>query len=165
MEYLIKNKLMSITGGSFIKDKEGNEPYIIKGKFFSIARKKKILDKEGNLLYIIRNKYWNFMKKRAYIYNAEGEKILTLLKKTLKLENRFYAQEYINGNLTIEGKLFRLGYEVIDNEQNIAQIRQKLRLIANEFILPTDTSDRLPFLIALVIAMDNIKDNIRNSSN
>lgn len=164
MEYLIKNKLMSITGGSFVKDEAGNEPYIIKGKFFSITRKKQILDKEGNLLYVVCNKLWNFFDKRAYIYNADGEKVLTLLKKGFKIENKFHAEEYINGNLTIEGKLFRFGYEIIENEQNIAQIRQKLRLMANEFILATDNTDRLPFLIALVIAMDNIKDNIRDDN-
>ena len=82
---------MSITGGSFVKDEAGNEPYIIKGKFFSITRKKQILDKDGNLLYVVCNKLWNFFNKRAYIYNADGEKVLTLLKKGFKIENKFLS--------------------------------------------------------------------------
>ena len=126
--------------------------------------KKQILDKDGNLLYVVRNKYWNFFNKRAYIYDASGEKILTLLKKGFKIENRFHAEDYIKGNLTIEGKLFRLGYDIIENEQSIAKIRQEFKLmkLTDEFILVTDNTDRLPFLIALFIAMDNIKDNIEN---
>ena len=74
MVLYVKNKFVSIDGGSFVVDEQGNKLYQIKGKVISPTRKKYIYDINGNLLYIVRNKFWHFFTKKAFIYNADNTK-------------------------------------------------------------------------------------------
>ena len=90
MKLILKNKLVSLGGSSFVLDENGNQKFVVKGNMFTFTRKKKIYDMEGNLLYIVRNKYWHFLKDTCFVYNADKQKVLTIS------ENRFdFKKEFI----------------------------------------------------------------------
>lgn len=80
MTFSVKNKFVSLGGGSFVEDDNGNRLFKVKGKMFSPTRKKILCDINGKKLFVIRNKFWHFFRKSAFIYNENGEKILKLTK-------------------------------------------------------------------------------------
>ena len=47
----IRNKWVSLRGGSYVKDIEERDVFYVKGKFWTVTRKKFVQDMEGNLLY------------------------------------------------------------------------------------------------------------------
>ena len=160
MKLIVTNKALSLGQGSSVKDTDGKDVYKVKGKVFSVTKKKKIYDLDGNLLFIVRNKWFNFLHHSAFIYNAEGEQVAKVFAKNFKFEKRFYVDGY-SEPITIDGKLFKLGYTVNMNEKPVATITGKFRVFAlgDQFEIETENTELMPMLVALTIAMDNISDN------
>ena len=78
MKLYIKNKVFSWGEGSKVLDANQNPVYKVKGKAFSITRKKYIYDMQDNLLFMVRNKWFNWFVHKAYIYDANKNKIATV---------------------------------------------------------------------------------------
>lgn len=156
MKLYVKNKFGSIGGSSKVLD-ENNEPvYKVKGKIFSITRKKRICDLDGNVLYRVRNKYWHFFLKSAFIYDADGEKIVTV-KRKLRFKND-YSVQGTQDEIKIDGTIFGWNFKVIKNGEIIGTIKRNFTVFVDAFELDVDNPDDAPFMIALVIAIDNITD-------
>ena len=159
MIYTIKNKVFSLGGGSIVTDENGNSDIRVKGKAFSIKKKKMICDANGTVLYRVKNKLCTISKRSAYICDARGKKIARVYTRQFRIENRFHVSECVH-DITVEGRLFRTGYDVTIDGEACAKIRKLLTVSRkiDEFELDTNDLERLPFLVALVIAMDNIGD-------
>ena len=156
MKVYIRNKLISLGGSSKVLD-ENKEPLMnVKGKIFSITKKKFIYDKEGNLLYKVRNKWFKFINHAAFIYDAEGNKIATVKNSYWSLRGKYMVTDY-SDEITIEGKFFNLTSTIYKNGEVMGTIRRDLSLANDYFTLEADEQD-IPFLVALVIALDNISD-------
>ena len=156
MKLYVKNKFGSIGGSSKVLN-ENNEPaYKVKGRVFSITRKKRICDLDGNVLYRVRNKYWHFFLKSAFIYDADGEKIVTV-KRKLRLKND-YSVQGTQDEIKIDGTIFGWNFKVIKNGEIIGTIKRNFTVFVDAFELDVDNPDDAPFMIALVIAIDNITD-------
>ena len=156
MKLYVKNKLGSIGGSSKVLN-ENNEPaYKVKGKIFSITRKKRICDLDGNVLYRVRNKYWHFFLKSAFIYDADGEKIVTV-KRKLRLKSD-YSVQGTQDEIKIDGTIFGWNFKVIKNGEIIGTIKRNFTVFVDAFEIDVDNPDDAPFMIALVIAIDNITD-------
>ncbi len=162
MRVLIKNKFMSIGGGSSVTDENNVPVFNVKGKAFSITRKKYVCDLEGNMLYMVRNKYWKFFVRSALIYNAEKEKIAKVKEKVFTLRGVYYVQGY-EDEIVVEGGFFTGLAQIYRNGEIMGTMSFRPRSIADalditdSFVLEADEKD-MPFLIALVIAVDNIRD-------
>lgn len=156
MKLYVKNKLGSIGGSSKVLDENKEPVYKVKGKIFSITRKKRICDLDGNVLYRVRNKYWHFFLKSAFIYDADGEKIVTV-KRKLRLKND-YSVQGTQDEIKIDGTIFGWNFKVIKNGEIIGTIKRNFTVFVDAFELDVDNPDDAPFMIALVIAIDNITD-------
>lgn len=70
-------------------------------------------------------------------------------------------QEYFvlgyKDEIKINGKFFGLTTQILKNGEVVGTIRHQINLIADGFELDANDED-LPFLVALVIAIDNITD-------
>ncbi len=70
-------------------------------------------------------------------------------------------QEYFvlgyKDEIKINGKFFGLTTQILKNGEVVGTIRRQINLIADGFELDANDED-LPFLVALVIAIDNITD-------
>lgn len=160
MKLHIKNNIFTLRGSSSVKDDAGNDVFIVKGTFFSFTNKKRIKDMQGNLLYKVRNKWLNFFTHSAYVYNGNGKKVAKI-KRKFGFKNRFVVDGY-QQEIAIEGDFFSWTLDVFVNGAPIGTIRREFAL-TDSFVLETDTEDDAAFMVALVIAIDNIFDKMSNS--
>lgn len=156
MKVYIKNKILSWGGGSDVLGEDEQVLYKVKGKVFSPTRKKRIYDKDGNLLYIVRNKWFNWFVDSAYIYDANKNKIAKVKDKFLNFNNEYFITGY-KDEIKIEGKFFSLTSQILKNGEVFGTIRRQRFTILDSFELEAKEED-IPFLIALIIAIDNITD-------
>lgn len=156
MKVYIKNKFWSWGGGSSVVDENKEEVFNVKGRAFSITRVKYVCDKEGNRLFKIRNKWFNWFVHKAFIYDANKTKIATVKDKWLNLKQEYFVLGY-KDEIKIQGNFFGLTTQILKNGEVVGTIRRQITFITDAFELEANEED-IPFLVALVIAIDNITD-------
>lgn len=160
MRVYIKNKIVSVGGGSAVVDENENPIYNVKGKVFSITRVKKLYDMSGKMLYKIKNKWINIFNHRAYIYDENNNKIATVRNKAFTVRRDFLVQGY-KDEIKVDGNFFSLKCNILSNGEIIGELNRNFGVITDKFELIAD-AENIPFLIALTIAIDNISDNAAN---
>lgn len=161
MKVFVKNKLISIGGSSEVLNENQEPIYKIKGKWLSITKKKKMYDMEGNLLYTIRNKYWTWLTNKVMIFDADGIKVATIKKHKYSFNSKYEIEDCVD-EMSIEGKFWGLESKIMRNEQPVAIITRQFTIVKDAFTLEADEKD-IPFMTALVVGFDNIKDKIQDS--
>ncbi len=160
MKVYVKNKLISFGDGSAVVDETGAPAFQVKGRVFSPTRVKFVCDMAGNRLYKVRNKWLNFFVHKAYIYDAGNNKIATVKDKFFTMRSQFFVVGYQH-EIKVEGKLFSATSAILRDGQPMGTLRRMFEgartFFADSFELEADERD-IPFLIALVIAIDNIVD-------
>lgn len=151
MKVYIKNKLVSLGGSSSVLNENQQPIYKVKGKVFSITKKKFIYDMQDKLLYVVRNKWFKTFLHSALIYDGEKNKIA-------KVKQKFWSAKYIVEDYSEEIEL--QANKIIINGEVVGTVSKGLSFIADHYTLEADEKD-IEFLIALVIAKDNIRDRER----
>lgn len=161
MKLLVKNKFISLRGNSMVLDENGKDAFIVRGKLISPTKKKFICDLDSNKLYIVRNKYWHFFTKKALIYNANKEKVAYVKSRFFQWGKKKYDIEGYKTALRVDGDLFSFNYQIIRDEETIGTISTKFEIlpVPDRFVLDVKYDEDAAFLVALVIAIDNIRDN------
>lgn len=159
MKVYIKNKFWSLGGGSSVVNENKEPVFKVKGRAFSITRVKYVCDKEGNRLFKIRNRWFNWFIHKAYIYDANKNKIASVKDKWFNVNQEYFVMGY-KDEIKIQGKFFGLTTQILKNGEVIGTIRRQITFINDAFELDAAEED-IPFLIALVIAIDNITDKKR----
>ncbi len=155
MRVFIKNKLVSLGGSSFVTDENGNKVFTVKGRMISPTRVKTVRDMNGKKLYKVRNKWFNFFSHRAFIYDENNVKIARV-KHPFMAVKKFIIEGY-KDEITINGDFFSLKSSIMVDGVPIGTINREITLVRDAFCLEADEKD-IPFMIALVIAIDNIQD-------
>lgn len=161
MKLYIKNKFISLGGSSTVKDEAGKDVFVVKGKILTFTHKKLIYDTSRNLLYKVRNKWFNFITHNAYIYDGDGEKIARV-KRKFGFRNQYVIEGY-GSEISVEGDFLSWTLDIFRDGVQVGTIRRKFDF-TDSFVLETDTEDDAAFMVALVIAIDNITDNMAKSS-
>ena len=156
MKVFIKNKLVSWGGGSDVTDISGNPVYKVKGRVLSIGRRKIMCDLDGNTLFVIRNRWLNPIRHKTYIKDADGNRIATVYSKAFDL-TRLYADTE-HGQYTVQGKFFGRNSSILRDGVQVAILERQFTVIKDAFSLEASPED-MPFMTALVIALDNLCDN------
>lgn len=159
MKVTIKNKFFSLGGSSSVKDENGQDVFFVEGKVFSPTHVKWVCDKAHNKLYMVRNKWFNFFSHKAYVY--EGDNRIAQVKHPFLGGKRFEVEGY-KEQITIDGEFFSLLSTITRNGKPVGTIRREITLVNDTFTLEAEEAD-MPFMIALVIAIDNIVDNMSNT--
>ena len=166
MKLIIKNKMITVGGSSFVKDENDKDVFSVKGKVFSITRKKKIFDIDGNLQYVVRNKYWHFINNSVFIFDKDGNKIALLSNNKFDFKHKFVLNGY-KDDITISGNLFQfpnIKMEITKNGQKIGTLTKDFNLLRDCYTLDVDNEEDAAFLVALAIGVDNIFDKARDDS-
>ncbi len=157
----IENKLISLRGSSTIKDENGKVVYYVKGKLISPTHKKFIQDSNNKTLFMVRNKWLRFISHSAFVYDEHKNKIARVKLPAFSVK-KFVIQGY-KDEIVINGKFFSLESQIMRNGKVIGTIRRQINLLKDAFSLEAEEED-MPFLIALVICIDNIYDRISDDS-
>lgn len=164
MDIIIRNKWISLGGSSYVKDINDNDMYKVKGRIFTFTRKKFLKTMDGKLLYVIRNKFWRLFVRRAYVIDSNNEKVATVRRKIFSLHDRYFIENSKLGNLEIMGNILGYDYQITLNGNVIGHVARRISL-RDSFVLSIADNVDYAFYTALVIAIDNITDAIRNDSN
>lgn len=156
MRVIIKNKFFSLGGSSSVKNENGEDVFFVKGRFLSPTKVKWVCDKNGNKLYKVRNKWFNFVNERAYVY--EGKTKIAKVKHPLFSGKKFVIEGY-KDEILIDGDFFSRVSTIKRNGNAVGTITRELAVVNDTFTLEAEEVD-MPFMIALVIAIDNILDKI-----
>lgn len=156
MQLLIRNKWVSLGGSSVVKDVNENDYLKVKGKIFTFTSKKFVTDLNDNLLYIVRNKFWKLFIHRAFVLDKDGNKVATVRRKFWSLHDRYFIDSSL-GQLEITGNILSFDYHIILNGREIGHIARRISL-RDSFVLDIQDDVDIPFFVALVIAIDNIRD-------
>lgn len=159
MKLFIKNKVWTLGGSSFVLNEAGENVYTVKGKVFSPTRKKIVKDMQGNTLYKVRNKWFNFIFNKAYIYNSEGDKVAKVTNDGLF---GFKLVEYPDNVVVQRG--IKLKREIYKNGECVGYVARNIDLFRDAFTLEIKDTEDIPFFVALVIAIDNIRDKDRTEN-
>ena len=167
MQVSIRNKWISLRGGSTVKDMNEKDVLYVKGKFFTFTRKKFVQDMDGNLLYTVRNKFWTFFVRKALVYDKDGNQVAFMKKKFWSFHDHYFIETKL-GQMEIRGNILCFDYHISLKGKEIGHVSRKISL-RDSFVLSLDDEydKELPFFVALVIAIDNITDQRRddNSNN
>ncbi len=158
MKVYVKNKIVSLRGSSLVLDENKNPVYKVVGKLFSIRHKKRIYDMQKNLLFVVRNKFWRFLYPSSFVLSPDNEKICRV-KRKVNLKHNYIVEGY-KDEISIDGSFWGLEMRINRNGQQIGTLRRNITFIADSFELEGEESD-IPFLVALVIAIDNMNDRTR----
>lgn len=156
MQLFIRNKWVSFGGSSVVKDVNENDYLKVKGKVFTFTSKKFVTDLNDNLLYIVRNKFWKLFIHRAFVLDKEGNKVATVRRKFWSLHDRYFIDSSL-GQLEITGNILGFDYHIVLNGKEIGHISRRISL-RDSFVLDINDDVDIPFFVALVIAIDNIRD-------
>ena len=161
-EVSIRNKWISLRGGSTVKDINENDVFYVKGKFWTFTRKKFVQDMQGNTLYTVRNKFWTLFVHRAFVYDKDGNCVAKIRRKFWSVHDRYFVESPI-GQIEICGNILLFNYQIKLNGKEIGHIARKISL-RDSYVLTLDDDQDLAFFVAFVIAVDNISDERRESS-
>ena len=62
MEFIVNQKLVSLTGKYFIKDKSGNDVFVVKGSF-SLPRKFRVFDMQGKEIVCVKKRMFRLLER------------------------------------------------------------------------------------------------------
>lgn len=157
MKVIIKNKFFSLGGSSSVKNENGEDVFFVKGKILSPTHVKWVCDKDKNKLFKVRNKWFNFINERAYVY--EGKTKVAKVKHPFLGGKKFVVEGY-KDEILIDGDFFSLKSTIMRNGKPVGTINREFTVVNDTFALEAEEAD-MPFMIALIIAIDNICDKIQ----
>ncbi len=164
MKLIIRNKWITLRGSSYVRDENDTQDVMkVQGRFWSITNKKYIEDLEGNVHYMVRNKFWYIFKRRAFIYDPDKNKVATVRKKVFSFHDRYFIEDCSLGNMEIMGNILGFDYTITLDGVQVGHITRKISL-RDSFVLECSDQIEPEFMVALVIAIDNITDRRRAES-
>lgn len=182
MELLIKNKFFSLTGASKVLNEKNEEVYKVKGSWgsntFTKKYAKRIMTMDKKLIYKVCNKRIHGpLKGVCIIYDANKKEIARIsengaFKCGYQIQGATEKME-INGVFIGDGASIMLGGKKIGKilSGNFKTTKSGKAIIGmgitDKFKLTVNDPEDAPFLVAIVIAIDNIRDAYRrkNTSN
>ena len=166
MDLLIRNKWISLRGSSVVKDLNEKDVMKVQGKFWTFTAKKFIQTIQGETKYMVRNKFWRLFAYRAFIFDEKNEQVAHIRRKIFSFHDRYFIDSKF-GNIELKGNIFCFDYHIYINGKEVGHLGRRISL-RDSFVLHVEEDDIDPyFLVALVIAIDNITDRRQqnNSSN
>ena len=126
MKYTVKNKAISLNGGSIVYNEKHENVFKVSGNFIKNIfglHTKKIKDKDGKKLFVVRNKFWHKPFFRSAIIYANGKKIATVTDSHL-IKNGY---EVIGATepITVEGTGWNLDIK-LGNKIRYERVRRHL---------------------------------------
>ncbi|WP_304406594.1 LURP-one-related/scramblase family protein [uncultured Clostridium sp.] len=159
MKYYIKSKLFKIKEDFWVKNDTGKDCYFIDKEFFSFGLQFSVI-KNNNEIYKVREKMFKFMPSYE-IYDINNSLVGRVKKQfTFFKDNIFVESNY--GNFEIQGDFWHHSYIINHNGRNISVIDKEFLSFTDNYYVDINYENH-PFIIALVIIIDDIIDKCNNT--
>ena len=162
MQLIVRNKWISLKGSSYVRDINGNDVMKVEGKFWTFTKKKFIKDLNGNIVYIVRNKFWTLFAHQAYVMDKDEHILAHIRRKVFSLHDH-YSLKTEKGEIILRGNILGFDYHITLNGVEVGHVSRKVSL-RDSFVLDLNDDQDPMFFVALLICIDNITDEIAESS-
>ena len=159
MNYVLKQKLLSIGNNFTIRDVEGHDAYLVKGQVLTIGDKLSFQDLEGNELIYIEQQFFN-----CYNLWRDGKLFAEMRRDLFRfLRRRFTVTLSGADDLEAIGDLLNFEYVVNRGDRKIATLtRQSFRLSDTYFIQIDDEEPDALLVLAVAVVIEVVTHRRHN---
>jgi len=162
MRYIMREKIFSLADKFYIKDEMDSPRYYVEAKLFSIGDKLRMYDLEGTELMYIEQKLFKFLPEFNIFRN--GKQVARVKKEFTFFKPKFNI-ESVYGDFTIEGDIFAYKFEILKNGRPVAFVNKKWFSFSDTYSVEIVDQEDHPFILALVIVLDQVLHDNKNNSN
>lgn len=159
-ELYIKQRVFKITDHYDVLDVNQNPVYHVDQDFRLIGNTVHVSRMDGSEAFVINRKVLTLMPKFDVEFSngktAEIKQNFTFFKKSIDILSEDYS-------LRLEGSFWDMDFGVFNNEIEVGNIRKQIFAWGDTYVISVFDAEFEEALIALLIALDNIKDGEKNS--
>ena len=149
MEFIVNQKLVSLTGKYFIKDKSGNDVFVVKGSF-SLPRKFRVFDMQGKEIVCVKKRMFRLLERFDFY---EGKERICYAKQKFSVKPKY---DFYGTDLKIEGSLLAHNCYINRDGKTVARIYKSVTLIRDSYIVSVEDEENVPFVIAVAVMLDHV---------
>jgi uncharacterized protein YxjI len=153
LRYQVKQKVFSFGDSYTIKDEYGEDRYVVRGEIFSFGHKLTVEDMSGIQVAYIEQKLLKFMPE--YSIFLRGQLAAKVKKEFTFFTPKFYIDSNM-GNYTIEGEIFSHEFSILKGGNSVSTISKEWFSFSDSYGVDIADSENQPFLLALVIVIDEV---------
>ena len=155
MRYLVREKLFSIGGDSWITDEQGNKVFLVDGKALSLRGTFELKDAAGAIVATIHKKFFNISDTMEIEH--DGALAATVHKSVLSLlHHRAKIDIPGRGRLEAAGNIIGKDFEIRDDGQVIAQISRSWFRIRDTYGVDVAPGENDALILAIAICLDHM---------
>ena len=149
MQYVLKQKLVSLGNNFTIKDVEGHDAFQVKGQLVSLGDKLSFQDLEGNELVYIEQKVFNWVA--TYEIWRDGRMVADVRRDLFSFRrHRFTVDAPGPDDLEAVGDFLDFEYVVNRGDRKIATITRQLFHLSDTYWVQIDDEEKDPVLVLAI---------------
>ena len=155
MRYLVRERLFSIGGDSWITDEHGTRVFLADGKALSLHSTLELKDASGAVLAVIRKKFLSFTD--AMQIERDGAVAATVHRQVLSLlHHRATIDIPGRGKLEATGNIIDKDFEIRDGDRGVAQISRAWFKLRDSYGVDVAPGEDDALIICIAICLDRI---------
>lgn len=158
-EFIIKQKMLSMSGQFKVKDAEGNDIYEVEGSFLKIPKTYTIQDVEANEVARITKKLFSFLPK--FYVEVQGQETVTIQKEFSFLKPKYTIDA---AGIEVLGTWWEMSFDVLKDGEVAGTVDKKWFQWGDSYQVQIYNEDLEKLIIALVVAIDCVKADQAASS-
>ncbi len=153
MRFVVRQKVFAFGDNFAIKDEIGNDCYMVKGKVFALGNKLRIYDMQGQELVYIEQKLFRFLPEYSIYYK---DQLYAVVKKEFTFFRPKFNIHSALGSYAVEGNIWAMDFSILRDQVSIARVSKKWFAWADTYGVEIDEQEDYPFMLALVIVIDQV---------
>lgn len=154
----MKQKVFSLRGRFSIQDQQEQDVYLVEGSFMKLPKTFSISTVEGEEVAVITKKMLSLLPK--FFIEVDGE-TLTIEKSFTFFKDRYTIDA---SDLEIDGDWWDMDFEIKRRGEVVGSVEKKWFTFGDSYEIQVFDPDVEKVLIALVVAIDCVKEDEESSS-
>ena len=154
----MKQKVFSLRGRFSIQDQQEQDIYLVEGSFMKLPKTFSISTVEGEEVAVITKKMLSLLPK--FFIEVDGETL------TIEKSFTFFKDRYTidTADLEIDGDWWDMDFEIKRHGEVVGSVEKKWFTFGDSYEIQVFDPDIEKILIALVVAIDCVKEDEESSS-
>lgn len=150
MRFVVKEKLISISGKYYIKDENDKDVYVVKGSF-SIPKKYRVFDMSGKEIIKVKKRLFRIFATVDFIQN---DNIICTAKRKFSLRPKY---EFTGkGDYSIDGTVFAYNYRIKKGNEIAATVFKEITFVRDAYIIDVAAEEDVPIVLGIAVMFDHI---------
>ena len=154
----MKQKVFSLRGRFSIQDQQEQDVYLVEGSFMKLPKTFSISTVDGEEVAVITKKMLSLLPK--FVIEVDGE-TLTIEKSFTFFKDRYTIDA---ADLEIDGDWWDMDFEIKRHGEVVGSVEKKWFTFGDSYEIQVFDPDIEKILIALVVAIDCVKEDEESSS-